>query len=213
MSLELVKQLIRQYDLRGTAQEIADALNAKTEAIPVDELYTVAGLIQELGPDLTRQIIAKFKAVMEVDPLLGAIYEKLTSTGISFADPLTHAMIDQLVAAGVFDETEAEALKSIGVKHKSKWELVAGDGTVVDVNLVAAALNDNPEISRQVIVNVCRTESGTAITVIIQELHDGFVATGNQQVYVWRSGQQLPADPVVADVISRINQAVAQIEV
>jgi hypothetical protein len=81
------------------------------------------------------------------------------------------------------------------------------------VNLVAAALNDNPEISRQVVVNVCRNESGTAITLTIQELHDGFVVADRQQVYTWRVGQPLPGDQTIAQAISQINQAISAIEV
>ncbi len=212
MSLQLVKDLIHQHNLTGTAQEIADALNAKTETVANDELYTVAGIIQELGPDMARQVIAAFEAATAADPLLRAVYYKITSTGISFSDPDTVAMMDQLQAAGVLTADQVQALKGIGFRSKSKWELAAGDGAVVDANTVAAALNDNPTISRQVLVSAMRQESGTSITLVIQELADG-KPSGNRQTFVWRPGQALPDDPVVSQVISSINQSLSAIEV
>lgn len=212
MSLQLVKDLIHQHNLTGTAQEIADALNAKTETVTNDELYTVAGLLKELGPDMARSVIAAFEAVAQTDPLLKAVYYKITSTGISFADPDTVAMLEQLKTAGVFTQDQVDAIKSIGFKKKSKWELAAGDGAVIDANTVAAALNDNPTLSRQVIVSALRQESGTSITLVIPELADG-KPSGNRQTFVWRTGQPLPDDPVVSQVISSINQAMSAIEV
>lgn len=212
MSLQLVKDLIRIHNLTGTAQEIADALNAKTETVANDELYTVAGIIQELGPDMARSVIAAFEAVAQTDPLLKAVYYKITSTGISFADPDTVAILEQLQAAGVFAQEQVDAIKSIGFKKKSKWELAAGDGAVIDADTVAAALNDNPTLSRQVLVSAMRMESGTSITLVIQELADG-KPSGNRQTFVWRTGQALPDDPVVSQVISSINQAISAIEV
>lgn len=212
MSIELVKDLIRQHNLTGTAQEIADALNAKTETVTVDELYTVAGLIQELGPDQSRAIIGAFKIAMAADPLLEAVYHKLASTGISFSDPTTVAIIDQLQLQGVFTEQQAHGLKGISAKLKSKWEIAAGDGAVVDADTVAAALNDNPTISRQVLLSATRSESGTGITIVIQQLADG-KPTNDRQVFTWRGGQQLPADPTVAQVISQVNQSLSAIEV
>ncbi|GIW59031.1 MAG: hypothetical protein KatS3mg087_0097 [Patescibacteria group bacterium] len=212
MSLQLVKDLIRQHNLTGTAQEIADALNAKTETVTNDELYTVAGIIKELGPDAARGVIAAFEAVAQTDPLLKAVYYKITSTGISFADPDTVALLEQLKTAGVFTQEQVDAMKSIGFKKKSKWELAAGDGAVIDADTVAAALNDNPTISRQVLVSAVRQESGTSITLVLQELADG-KPSGNRQTFVWRTGQPLPDDPVVSQVISSINQALSAIEV
>jgi len=212
MSVELVKHLVRVYSLSGTAQEIADALNAKTETVTNDELYTVAGIIKELGPDAARGVIAAFEAATAVDPLLKAVYYKITSTGISFADPDTVALLEQLQAAGVFTQEQVDAMKSIGFKKKSKWELAAGDGAVVDADTVAAALNDNPTISRQVLVSAMRQESGTSITLVLQELADG-KQSGNRQAFVWRTGQPLPDDPVVSQVISSINQSLSAIEV
>ncbi len=212
MSLQLVKDLIHQHNLTGTAQEIADALNAKTETVTNDELYTVAGIIKELGPDMARSVIAAFEAVAQTDPLLKAVYYKITSTGISFADPDTVALLEQLQAAGVLTADQVQALKGIGFRSKSKWELAAGDGAVIDADTVAAALNDNPTISRQVLVSAMRQESGTSITLVIQELADG-KPSGNRQTFVWRAGQPLPDDPVVSQVISSINQSLSAIEV
>ena len=212
MSLQLVKDLIRIHNLTGTAQEIADALNAKTETVTNDELYTVAGIIKELGPDMARQVLTAFEAATAVDPLLKAVYYKITSTGISFADPDTVALLEQLQAAGVLTQDQGDALKGIGFRKKSKWELAAGDGSVVDADLVAAALNDNPAISRQVLLSAMRSESGTRITLIIQELADGY-PTDRRQVFTWHAGHNLPSDSTIASVISQVNQALSTIEV
>jgi len=212
MSVDLVKDLIRIHNLTGTAQEIADVLNAKTETVTNDELYTVAGIIKELGPDMARQVLTAFEAATAVDPLLKAVYYKITSTGISFADPDTVALLEQLQAAGVLTQDQGDALKGIGFRKKSKWELAAGDGSVVDADLVAAALNDNPAISRQVLLSAMRSESGTRITLIIQELADGY-PTDRRQVFTWHAGHNLPSDSTIASVISQVNQALSAIEV
>jgi len=212
MSLQLVKDLIHQHNLTGTAQEITDVLNAKTETVTNDELYTVAGIIKELGPDMARQVLTAFEAATAVDPLLKAVYYKITSTGISFADPDTVALLEQLQAAGVLTQDQGDALKGIGFRKKSKWELAAGDGSVVDADLVAAALNDNPAISRQVLLSAMRSESGTRITLIIQELADGY-PTDRRQVFTWHAGHNLPSDSTIASVISQVNQALSAIEV
>jgi len=212
MSVDLVKDLIRIHNLTGTAQEIADVLNAKTETVTNDELYTVAGIIKELGPDMARQVLTAFEAATAVDPLLKAVYYKITSTGISFADPDTVALLEQLQAAGVLTQDQGDALKGIGFRKKSKWELAAGDGSVVDADLVAAALNDNPAISRQVLLSAMRSESGTRITLIIQELADGY-PTDRRQVFTWHAGHNLPSDSTIASVISQVNQALSTIEV
>jgi len=212
MSVDLVKDLIRQYNLTGTAQEIADALNAKTETVTNDELYTIAGITKELGPDVARGVIAAFEAAAQADPLLKAVYYKINSTGISFSDPDTVAMMEQLQAVGVLTAEQVDALKGIGFRKKSKWELAAGDGAVIDVDTVAAALNDNPAISRQVLLSATRSESGASITLVIQQLADGR-PTNDRQVFTWRAGEQLPSDATVAQVISQVNQALSAIEV
>lgn len=212
MSLQIIKDLIRQYNLSGTAEQIAAALNAKTVEVPYSELVTSTGVLLDLGPDLARDILARFRTVAEQDPLMWSQLEKLNSTGIDFSHPLTIQMIDQLQAAEVFTAEQAEALKGIGLKKKSPWEVATGDGNVVSVEDVAAALNDNPEISRQVLVSVNRGESGTAVTVMINELHDGR-PSGQSQAFTYRTGGQLPDDPVIASAISQIVQAVSQIEV
>lgn len=212
MSLQIIKDLIRQYNLTGTPQEVADALNAKTVDVPYSELVTSTGVILELGPDMARQILAAFQTVAAQDPLLQSQLDKLNSTGIDFSHPLTRQMIDDLVTAGVFTAAQAEALKGIGMKKKSLYEMAAGDGAVVAVEDVAAALNDNPEVSKQVLVSVNRGESGTAVTVMINELHDGR-PSGISQVFTYRTGGTLPDDPIIASVISQIVQAVSAIEV
>jgi len=98
MSLQIIKDLIRQYHLTGTAHEIADALNAKTVDVPYSELVTSTGVLLELGPDMAREILARFQAVAEQDPLMWSQLQKLNSTGIDFSHPLTIQMIDQLQA-------------------------------------------------------------------------------------------------------------------
>ncbi len=212
MSLSLIKDLIRQYNLTGTPQQVADALNAKTLDVPYSELVTSTGIILELGPDMARQILGAFQVAAAQDPLLQSQLDKLNSTGIDFSHPLTRQMIDELAAAGVFTAAQADALKGIGMKKKSPYELAAGDGAVVSVEDVAAALNDNPEISKQVLVSVNRSETGTAVTVMINELHDGR-PSGVSQIFTYRTGGALPDNPVIASVISQIVQAVSAIEV
>lgn len=212
MSLQIIKDLIRQYNLSGTAEEVAAALNAKTVDVPYSELVTSTGVILELGIEQAREIIGAFQVAAANDPLLQSQYDKLNSTGIDFSHPLTIAMIDQLQAAGAITAQQAEALKEIGLKKKSPWELATGDGNVVPVEDVAAALNDNPEISKQVLVSVNRNENGTTVTVLINELHDGR-PSGQSQAFTYRTGGSLPSDPVIANVVSQIVQAVSQIEV
>jgi len=165
-----LRELIKQKNLTGTASEIADALNAKTELVANSELYTSTGVILELGPDLARQALAGFLTAAQNDPLLQSQYDKLNSTGIDFSHPLTQQMIDQLQMAGAFSAEVAAALKGIGIKHKSPYELVFGEGAVVTPEQVEQALQPPTVTGKRYILSCILGPGQQIANLVINEL-------------------------------------------
>jgi len=165
-----LRELIRQHNLSGTPEEIAAALNEKTVPVANSEMYTGTGVLLELGPDLARQALAGFLAVAERDPLLQSQYDKLNSTGIDFSHPLTQQMIDDLAAAGAFSQEVATALKGIGIKYKSPYEVAFGDGATVTPQQVEAALQPPTVTGKRLMLSCVITPNNQTCSLVINEL-------------------------------------------
>jgi len=184
-----LKNAISALGLTGSYVQIADALNARVHRVSDNELYTVAGLVKALGPGLARVILTKFRSVVDTDPLMAAIYDKINSTGISFSDPDTQTMLDDLAAAGVFTQLEVADLKGIGVRMLSEAERVLGEGTVVTPDQVEAAMTAVPNRSR-IMVNVV-SDGDVKITISEQPMLND-LPFDKPIVTTWRTGQALP---------------------
>lgn len=204
---DLILQLISQYNLSGTPQEIADFLNTKSITVPNEELYTSTGLIMELGPDMAREILGRIEAAAEQDPLLRSQIAKINSTGIQLSHPITQAVLTQLVQLGVLEQTHHDAINTIAFKQKSPWEVAAGDGAVVSVEDVEAALNTNPQVSYQVLASINCSLSDVAVSVVINTLYDGRPA-GRPQVITYRSGGTLPSKETEKQLVLALETAV-----
>ena len=193
--MDTLREVIARWELAGTPEEIAAALNAKTEVVPVTEPVTVATILRHFGEETARALLTKFLPLAASDPLMAAIYAQLNSTGIPFASPKTQEILDGLAARGVFTPQEVETLKGLGVQRKSKWETVAGDGAVVTPEQVAAALAASPPVpdDRQVILSCQRTATATRVTLLVQPTAQG-QPVGSPQIVAWTTGQEIPQD-------------------
>jgi hypothetical protein len=145
--------------LKGTPEEIANQLNAKTVEVSRPAVFTSAGLVVELGVEMATEAIARFEAAMNSDnplaPLLRAHYVRLNSTGIDFGNELTKQLILQLAAMGVFTPEIRDALLNIDKVRKSQYELIAGDGAVITPAEVRQYLvpDDAPTVVSRVVIN------------------------------------------------------------
>jgi len=196
-----LRELITQKNLTGTASEIAAVLNAKTEPVANSELYTSTGVILELGPDLARQALAGFLAAAQNDPLLQSQYDKLNSTGIDFSHPLTQQMIDQLQMAGAFSAEVAAALKGIGIRYKSPYELAFGDGAVVTPEQIEQALQP-PTVTGKRYILSCIVGPGQQIAnLVVSELSGPEIVS--TKTYGMVNGVS-SGDPAVDGLLTRI---------
>jgi len=165
-----LREFIVLHGLRGTPEQIAEALNSKCVPIYNSELYTSTGLIMELGPDLARQALAGLEAAMAADPLLRSQYDKLNSTGLDFSHPLTQEFIDNLQRAGFISEEIANELKAIGIRYISLYEQFAGEGAVITPEEVEAALQPQPVTGKRIEMKIAYDPFGNSFEVVEYEL-------------------------------------------
>ena len=170
-----LRELIARLGLNGTPGQIAEALNAKSVPIYRSENITSAGLIIEIGTDLASQALASLEAAMNntanpLAPLLRSQYQKLNSTGLDFSHPLTQQLIDQLSQAGVFSADLAGRLKAVGVRHISPYEQVAGEGQVVTVEQVQAALQPPAITGQRRVLSVVLNPDGNVCSLVVSQI-------------------------------------------
>lgn len=185
-----IRSLISELNLNGEeVNVIVQKLNEKTRRYVSDEAYTVAGLVKELGFNVARNLIEKFKTYAQNDQLLESLLDKLNSTGIVFSDPDTQSMLESLASQGVFTQSEVDLLKNIGVKSLSPAEERLGEGYVVTLEEVQAALSAQPDRVR-VSVSVHKDQD-LSVTVVEQPMY-GNRPFDKPTIYTWRSGQPKP---------------------
>lgn len=85
---------------------------------------TVATMIATIGRDATRQVLGTIQAAAAVDPILGAVYQALASSGISLHQVDRQSMIDELAVAGSWSPELIAAVKSLGVDPRPRWEVL-----------------------------------------------------------------------------------------
>ena len=126
-----VKQIVANNP-NLTNSAVALVLNDKTAYRVDNTLHGYAYLMKVFGVSAVNTLAASIKAVLEpVDGLL-------KGGGIDFSDSNTQAQIDALATANVIDANTATALKAIGLKPVSPWELEHGDGTAATSDDVVA---------------------------------------------------------------------------
>ena len=105
-------------------EEAAAALNAPTRTKPDDTLYTLRKVLMSVSDAAT--LIAKLDAVAESNPIVAEAMRMLRTYseggGLSFAEPATIAMIEQLHAGGVLTQQERDELLAIGKQPASRAE-------------------------------------------------------------------------------------------
>lgn len=169
--MNIIKQLIEQYKLTGTPQEIADALNAKTIPVSTNQRVTWPVIAATLGVGETTEFDNKLKA-------LGLEWVRMTLSGegFDFTHPKTQEMLDQFHADGHLDADELLVLKSLGYSMQSPYEQVAGIGNVVTPEQVENALQPVTVIGHDWSVIVRGDGQGIHCVYVINEKYsDGTV--------------------------------------
>ncbi len=107
-----------------------------------ETLQTINAIILEFGLTDSQAIIESLEAVASTNGLLKAIYTKLCSTGINFADAHTQGMIDTLTTAGLWAPEIGVRLKELGIwaisEAKSRFEQ---DLVIEDMPAIAIEYN------------------------------------------------------------------------
>lgn len=130
-----LRNLISSLGLQGTPSEIADALNAKTITMTINDRVTWATIANTLGAAETTRFDTALRTLG-----LEWVRTTLSGVGFDFSNPQTQAMLDQFHADGHLSDDEAEVLKGLGIRQISPYEQYAGEGQVVTADQVAEAL-------------------------------------------------------------------------
>jgi chemotaxis methyl-accepting protein methylase len=116
---------------------IADIFNIPTGNRLVERYENFIGLMSALGIQTYSTIMGKLKAASQSDGLLEEFILALrTDVGINFGDPETQAALNDLVNKGVFEQVEADLLKTLAIKPSSlAYQTVGQPITAVDVSI------------------------------------------------------------------------------
>lgn len=182
-----VKEIVSSW--AGTAQELANHLNAKTIEVKDETFYTSRQLVNVIGPDHYRVVSATINQASQLDPLLADLFTTLKTTGISFADPLTQEMIDQLSVMANWPGEIATLMKEMGIKFYSiaekelgqdvtelmAEELLAAAGRDRVQSDLAAATNEILEVAKSAVTDPDSYRSGivSALRAMADELEAG----------------------------------------
>lgn len=137
--------ILREFRRKPALSALADAndaagivviLNDKTIEHLDHTLYGPAGLIKKLPPEAVEAAAMSFEAAATTSATMRLLVQTFATYGFDFADPVTRANLDLLVAGGMPVEV-SDALKSIGVWYTS----IADDyGAPATLENVQAAL-------------------------------------------------------------------------
>lgn len=105
--------------------QTAEQLHAyllETETVPNPQTVITATLIEALGPDSARIVLASMQAAATADPIVGAAYQALVTVGITLHQADRLAMIDALAAASGWTPELTAAVKSLGRTTRPRWQ-------------------------------------------------------------------------------------------
>lgn len=121
----------------------AERLNAPDRTVPASRLISERGVLTDYapGPVAADALLGKLEAVANsASPLAGVVRRAMrflqTPEGLDIGHPVTHQLIDQLVAAAALTAEEGAALKALGLRTVSRaQELGLGAVTTHDVTM------------------------------------------------------------------------------
>ncbi|MBX3444276.1 MAG: hypothetical protein KF774_17875 [Planctomyces sp.] len=128
------------------AATVLAALNAATIEVVHPRAYTAGDLVAKLGAENAAIVLGTLDAAGQQNPILKAAWVGLSTLGISLHTPDRQAMIDGLAAAGEWPGELRDAVKALGVEHRTPWQQFAGEEPLPTVEEIAAA---QVELNRQ----------------------------------------------------------------
>jgi acetylglutamate synthase len=139
MSLALELQndpLARGYAAMNTGQTLASLL-ATDRNVLVEHFITDRTLYSSLGPVMAESILSKMAAAAATDATINRALNWISQRdGLNIGDPVSQAMVDQLVGNSVFTAAEGSAIKGLGLALRSRADELC---LAVDWGIVNAA--------------------------------------------------------------------------
>lgn len=135
-------EAINTVGKNNTNDTILSFLNEDIVLLTDTKLYTVSQLKIALDNNLDdlRLVLGTLKAAGEQDPLIWGFSQKIMSTGISFADTETQAMIDVLAVSGGWSNSVRDKIKSIGIVRGKRHLLFGLNLLPLDADITEAKL-------------------------------------------------------------------------
>jgi hypothetical protein len=104
-----------------TPQERLDYL-LEIETRPNLQVVTVATVIKALGPANARIALGTLKQAGDVDPIVGAAYQSLSTVGITLHQPDRQEMIVEIGAVAEWPEALTDAVRDLGRTRRPRWQ-------------------------------------------------------------------------------------------
>lgn len=149
-----------------TAQSRLDHLLAPA-GIPQDTLITVGHITDAVGMDAARLVAGTVQAGASQDPLLAAAMHALYTTGMLLSPPDRQDMIDQLALAGEWSDEVRDAIKSLGIDNRPRWQ-VEGRAEEPTIESVQAEI-DAEELAQYAIELVQRVSAAINLAAAIED--------------------------------------------
>jgi hypothetical protein len=96
-----------------TPQERRESLLADVWQ-PSERAVTVADIVDAVGLDAAREVVATLQQAAAEDPILAASYQALATVGLTLSTSQRQALIDQLADGGKWPDNVRAAIKRLG---------------------------------------------------------------------------------------------------
>ena len=164
MLLELIKKVPNWEN--QTAEQLAQAINAKTIRREDRELYTYAGIVDKLGMESGFAFRATLRGLADLSNPAGLpqalfeavnlAHERLMTGGIDFSRQDVQDLLDAVAAVPDLAPF-VPTIKAIGVRYESLASQVGmGDATVAEVATALDQLTPQPDdvVAKQILLSV-----------------------------------------------------------
>jgi hypothetical protein len=104
-----------------TPQERRESLLADVWQ-PSERAVTVADIVDAVGLDAAREVVATLQQAAAEDPILAASYQALATVGLTLSSSQRQALIDQLADGGKWPDNVRAAIKRLGGTWQPRWQ-------------------------------------------------------------------------------------------
>lgn len=105
-----------------TPQERLDYLQADVWQ-PSERAVTVADIVDAVGLDAAREVVATLQQAAVEDPILAASYQALATVGLTLSTSQRQALVDQLADRGNWPAEVRAAIKLLGGTWQRRWQV------------------------------------------------------------------------------------------